>query len=141
MGDVERVDAAAALVEAADQHRVPGAAVEDVADRRRAVDVEPVRVVAAWSAREDSGTRRRDERQCFHAGGGVEGVQHAVVGAGVHHLGRARRSRSRTSNRARDFERIAITERRRADEDRRRRNDVAELASAGCGTVAAAGNS
>ena len=86
IGDVERVDALAALVEAAHQHRVPGAPEEGVAHRRRAVHVVLVRVGGRCQEVQVRKYAARNEGEALLAGHGVECVQHAVVGACVHHV-------------------------------------------------------
>ncbi|EXI73979.1 MAG: hypothetical protein AW07_02117 [Candidatus Accumulibacter sp. SK-11] len=100
VGDVERVVAAAAVVEAADENRLPyrwqrsgcrseAIADADVAGHRRAIDGELMHVLRTIvlvgeleQARED---RARDVGPRLFAGAGVEGVQHAVVGSGIDH--------------------------------------------------------
>ena len=139
--DVERVDALAALIQAAGEDRVPGTAPVRVAHARRTVDEVLVHIVLLRQLREACPGRRserlphrrRDERKHFGAGIGVEPMHHAVVRAGVDH-GRAlgggivRGDEGRVGNAAGSFQVVAVAERWPADEQRRRRDDVAQLA-------------
>ena len=125
VGDVEREQALGAGAHAGDEQRVPGTAVEDVADRRRAVDVVAVRVGEVGELGQVRVHRRRHVGEHLGAGDRVDRVQHAVVGA---HVDDRRAAAVGGDERAvaRRLEVVVVAEVRRADVVRRRVDDVAE---------------
>ena len=81
--DTYLLQAEAALAEARDQDRLPGAAPEHVADRRRAVDRVLVRVVDVGQRLQHREGLRRYEGPLLDAGAGIEGMQHPIIGTDI----------------------------------------------------------
>ena len=125
VGDVEREQALGTGAHAGDEQGVPGAVVEDIADRRRAVDEVAVRVGEVGQLGQVGDHRRRHVGEHLGAGDRVDRVQHAVVGA---HVDDRRAGSIGGHERAvpRRLEVVVVAEVRRADVVRRRVDHVAE---------------
>src|SRR5699024_11154329 len=83
--DVEREYALATSAEGAYEYGVPNGVEKHVAHGQATVDIRFVRVVLCPQSIQIRVYRGWQKSQGFLAGLGIEGVQHAVVGADVHH--------------------------------------------------------